>query len=154
MLRQSLSDALKEALVSKDKTKTSTLRLILAAIKDKDIAERTKGEGNPISDTAILQLLQTMIKQRQDSIDMYKKGGRQDLALKEGEEVEVIKEFLPQQLSEEEMRQVVAKLIDDKGAKEPKDMGLIMGALKSEYAGKMDFSVASRIVKELLTSNG
>lgn len=151
MLRQKLSDFLKAALISRDKERLSTLRLILAALKDRDIAERPNGCVDGIGEPAILQMLQSMIKQRQDSIDIYKKGGRQDLASKEAQEISIIEEFLPKQLSEEEVRRIVARVIKDKGAQSPKDMGIIMAVLKETYVGQMDFSLASRLVKELLT---
>lgn len=138
--------------MAQDKERLGTLRLILAALKDRDIAERPNGGANGIGEPAILQMLQSMIKQRQDSIDMYKKGGRPELAAKEGQEITVIEEFLPKQLSEEEIRHVAISVIKEKGAQSPKDMGIVMAVLKETYVGQMDFALASRLVKELLTS--
>jgi len=152
MLRQKLKDSLKEALVAQDKFRLTTLRLILAALKDRDIAERPKGNLEGIDEPAILQMLQSMIKQRQDSIEMYKKGGREELALKEAQEITVIEEFLPKQLSEGEIRMALEAIIKEHNAKSPKDMGVVMAALKENYVGKMDFSLASRLVKEILVS--
>jgi len=150
MLRQKLSDSLKAAMIAQDKSRLGTLRLILAALKDRDIAERPNGGANGIGEPAILQMLQSMIKQRQDSIEIYKKGGRPELASKEAEEIEVIEEFLPKQLSDAEIRQIVVTTIKDKGAQSPKDMGIVMAVLKETYVGQMDFSLASRLVKEIL----
>ena len=152
MLRPQLSQLLKDALMAKDKERLATLRLILAALKDRDIAERAKGNNEGIDEPAILQMLQSMIKQRQDSIEMYKKGGRQDLAVKEAQEIEVIQEFLPKQLSEEEMKSVISSAIEAQGAQSPKDMGMVMAVLKKEYVGQMDFSLASKLVREILAS--
>lgn len=152
MLRPQLSQLLKDSLMAKDKERLATLRLMLAALKDRDIAERAKGNNEGIDEPAILQMLQSMIKQRQDSIEMYKKGGRQDLAVKEAQEIEVIQEFLPKQLSEEEMKSVISSAIEAQGAQSPKDMGMVMAVLKKEYVGQMDFSLASKLVREILAS--
>jgi len=150
MLRDQLKDALKESMKQKEDVAVSTLRLILAALKDRDIADRSKGNQDGISDDAILSLLQSMIKQRRESIDVYEKAGRQELADKEREEIEVIETFLPKQLSEEEMTKAVKGAITKVKASSLKEMGQVMGELKANYAGQMDFGKASAMVKEML----
>ncbi len=152
MLREQLNDTLKEAMKSKDPTTVSTLRLINAAIKDRDIADRTKGgiDEEGISDADILQLLQSMIKQRHDSIDAYTKGGRNELADQEAQEIEVIERFLPEQLGDEEMTNAVNGVIEAVGAESLKEMGAVMAKLREDFAGQMDFGKASGIVKKRL----
>ena len=152
MLREQLNDTLKEAMKSKDPTTVSTLRLINAAIKDRDIADRTKGgiDEEGISDDDILQLLQSMIKQRRDSIDAYTKGGRNELADQEAQEIEVIERFLPEQLGDEEMTNAVNGVIEAVGAESLKEMGAVMAKLREDFAGQMDFGKASGIVKKRL----
>ena len=150
MLRQTLTDALKEAMKAKDETATSALRLILAALKDRDIAARTKGDGGELGDDEILGLLQSMIKQRRESIEMYEKGGRTELAEQEKREIEIIEGFLPEQMSDDAMAAAIAAVIAETGADSIKDMGRVMGVLKAEHAGTMDFSKASKMVKEKL----
>ncbi len=152
MLREQLNDTLKEAMKSKDPTTVSTLRLINAAIKDRDIADRTKGgiDEEGISDDDILQLLQSMIKQRHDSIDAYTKGGRNELADQEAQEIEVIERFLPEQLGDEEMTTAVNGVIEAVGAESLKEMGAVMAKLREDFAGQMDFGKASGIVKKRL----
>ncbi|MEH6630745.1 MAG: GatB/YqeY domain-containing protein [Halopseudomonas aestusnigri] len=149
MLRNSLNDTLKDAMRNKDKQATSTLRLILAALKDRDIAARGEGR-DPIGDDDVLEMLQKMIRQRRDSIEMYEKAGRTELAEREQSEIGVIEGFLPKQMSAEEVEQIVADLIVELGADSIKDMGKVMGALKGKYAGKMDFGKASAAVKTKL----
>ncbi|OUS13881.1 glutamyl-tRNA amidotransferase [Rhodospirillales bacterium 47_12_T64] len=149
MLRNSLNDALKDAMRNKDKLAISTLRLILAAMKDRDIAARGEGR-DPIGEEDLLEMLQKMIRQRRDSIEMYEKAGRTELAEREQSEIGVIEVFLPKQMSAEEVEQVVIDLIAELGADSIKDMGKVMGALKSTYAGKMDFGKASAVVKKQL----
>ncbi|WP_419905754.1 GatB/YqeY domain-containing protein [Kiloniella sp.] len=149
MLRNSLNDALKDAMRNKDKQAISTLRLILAALKDRDIAARGEGR-DPIGEEDVLEMLQKMIRQRRDSIEMYEKAGRTELAEREQSEIAVIEGFLPKQMSAEEVEQIVADLIVELGADSIKDMGKVMGALKGKYAGKMDFGKASAIVKTKL----
>lgn len=151
MLRQRLSDALKDALKSKDQVGVSTIRLILAALKDRDIAARSKGNMDGIGEDEILGLLQGMIKQRQESIGLYEKGGRLELAEQEKNEIVVIERFLPKQMSEAEMAAAVREAIEEAGAQSIKDMGKVMAALKSRHAGQMDFSKASALVKQTLT---
>lgn len=150
MLRDDLGASLKVALKSRDERVVSTLRLILAALKDRDIAARTKGSDEEINDDEILAMLHTMIKQRRDSIALYEQGGRPDLAGREREEIEVIERFLPRQLGEDEIRALVNETIAETGAGGLKDIGLVMGALRGAYAGRMDFAKASGIAKEIL----
>jgi len=151
MLRQQLNDALKEAMKAKEDRAVSTLRLILAALKDRDIANRTEGaDDEGIGDDQILQLLGSMIKQRRDSIEAYQKGGRQELAEGEAEEIEIIQRFLPEQMDDDAVAAAVADVITEAGASSIKDMGTVMGLLREKYAGQMDFGVASALVKERL----
>ena len=150
MLRTRLSDALKAAMKEKDGRSVSTLRLILAALKDRDIAARSKGNQEGVSDDEVLGLLQSMIKQRRESIKLYEQGGRMELAQREAEEIGVIEEFLPEQMSHDEMAIVITRIIGEVGAESLKDMGKAMGALKEQYAGQMDFAKASAMVKERL----
>ena len=150
MLRQRLSDALKDALKSKDQIGLSTVRLILAALKDRDIAARGKGNMDGISEEEILGLLQGMIKQRQESIVLYEKGGRCELAEQERGEIVVIERFLPKQMGEDEVAKAVREAISETGAQSLKDMGKAMAALKGRYAGQMDFAKASALVKQAL----
>ena len=152
MLRAQLNDALKEAMKSKDKLAVSTLRLILAAVKDRDIAHRTQdADKEGISEEEILKLLQSMIKQRQDSIVAYNKGNRPELAESEEKEIEIIKTFLPKQMSDDEIEYAVGDAISSSGASSIKEMGQIMGILRGKYAGRMDFGRASALVKEKLS---
>ena len=150
MIREELKKALVDALKTKNEKKTATIRLINAAIKDKDIEARPKGITDGIDDTAILSLLQSMVKQRKESIEMYKQGGREDLVASEQAEIDIISAFLPQQMSEEETKQAIEAVIQEIGATSIKDMGKVMGALKAKYAGQMDFSIASGLIKGLL----
>lgn len=150
MLRNKFNEALKEYMREKDSVGVSTVRLILAALKDRDISARSKGITDGVDEKEILSMLQTMVKQRTESIAMYKKGGRDDLAEREAREIDVIQNFLPQQLSEDEMRSAVDTIIVETGAAGLKDMGRIMAELKNRYAGQMDFARASAIVKDKL----
>ena len=151
MLRQHLNDALKAAMKAQDKRRVSTLRLILAALKDRDIAARSGDNGDGISESDILGMLQTMIRQRRDSIEQFKQGGRKDLADKEAEEIAVIQDFLPAQLDEGEVAEACRQVVAELEAGGLKDMGRVMGELKSRYTGRMDFAKASAAVKELLS---
>ncbi len=151
MLRTRLNDALKAAMKAKNELSVSTLRLILAALKDRDIAARSKGNKDGIPDGEVLGLLQSMIKQRRESIAAYEKGGRMDLARQEAGEIAVIESFLPTQMGEDEMTAAIDKVIAEVGAASLKDMGKAMGALKQQYAGKMDFGKASALVKTRLS---
>ena len=150
MLRSQINNAYKLAMKQKETLAVSTLRLIQAAIKDRDIAARSKGNIDGISDEEILSLLQSMIKQRHDSIEAYEKGGRMELAQQEAEEIAIIQGFLPTQLTPEEITSAVDRVITDVNATTLKDMGKVMSSLKDRFAGQMDFSQASRIVKAKL----
>ena len=145
-MRQKLSEALKEAMRAGDKRRVSTVRLMSAALKDKDIEARGAGKGQA-SDEDILGLLQKMIKQRQESADIYDKAGRGELATQEREEIAIINTFLPAQMDEAEMRAAITSAIAETGAKSMKEMGKVVGALKAKYAGRMDFGKASALVK-------
>ena len=149
-LRTQFTEDMKQAMRTKDEVGLSTLRLINAAIKDKDIAARTAESREGIKDEQILSLLQAMIKQRQESIKMYLQGKRQDLADKEAAEIKVIEKYLPKQLSDDEMKALVQKTITAVGATNVKDMGKVMAELKAKYSGQMDFSKVGGLVKEKL----
>jgi uncharacterized protein YqeY len=150
-LREQFTEQMKEAMKAKDARRLSTLRLVLAAIKDKDIANRTEESREGIGDDEILSLLAKMIKQREESASVYDSGGRPELAKQEREEVEIIKSFMPKQMSAEEMNAAVKGVIAQTGAGSMKDMGKVMAALKEKYAGQMDFAAASGAVKSLLS---
>lgn len=150
MLRTKLSDTLKTAMKEKDKSATGAIRLIQAALKDRDIAERSKGNMDGISDEEILSMLQSMIKQRRESIEMYEKGDRPELAAKEDEEISIIEGFLPEQMDEQAATAAVNSVLSELDASSMKDMGRVMAALKERHAGSMDFSKASGLVKGIL----
>ena len=149
-LREKINQQFNAALKNKNKTLVSTLRLILAAIKERDIANRTSGKKEEVKDQEIIKVLQKMKKQRQDSADLYKKGGRQELLNIEEEEIKIIDTFLPKQLSEEETKKICKEIIESVGASSIKDMGKIMGTLKKKYSDSIDFSKANIIIKGLL----
>ncbi|MEE9318498.1 MAG: GatB/YqeY domain-containing protein [Rhodospirillales bacterium] len=151
MIRERLTDALKASMKEKNERSVSTLRLILAALKDQDIAAKTKGNKEGLTDDEILGLLQSMIKQRRESIQLYEQGGRMELAQQEAEEIAVIEEFLPEQMSGEEMAAVISGIIGEVEAESLKEMGKVMTALKDQYPGQMDFAKASAMVKERLS---
>jgi uncharacterized protein YqeY len=149
-LRQTINTAMKTAMKAKEAVSLSTIRLIMAAIKERDISVRsTKGQDG-ISDEDILSLLQSMIKQRQESSRLYTEAQRPELAEREEEEISVIQGFLPEQLSEDEMGAAVHSIIKETGADSIKDMGKVMAKLKTQYAGKLDMARASAVVKEQL----
>ena len=150
-LREKINEQFNTALKNKNKTLVSTLRLILAAIKERDIANRTSGKKEEVKDQEIIKVLQKMKKQRQDSADLYKKGGRQELLNIEEEEMKIINTFLPKQLSEEETKKICKEIIESVGASSIKDMGKIMGTLKKKYTDSIDFSKANIIIKGLLS---
>ena len=150
MLRERLNEEVKLAMKAKEALRVSTLRLVTAAIKDKDIALRGEGKG-PVDDQGVLDLLQKMVKQRRDSIQAFEAGGRKDLADTEQAEIDIISAFMPAQLSDAEMASACAAVIADVGAAGPKDMGKVMAALKERFAGQMDFTKASATVKQLLS---
>ncbi len=149
-LRDKIDQALKEAMLAKEKRRMGTLRLVNAAIKDRRIQNRSAGKGDTVDDAEVMEILAKMIKQRRDSIKMYEDGGRCELAEQEREEIAVVEEFLPAQLGEDDMRVAVEKVIEEIGAAGLKDMGRTMGTLKDQYAGQMDFGKASAMVKERL----
>jgi uncharacterized protein YqeY len=153
MLREKFNEALKDAMRAKDARKVGTLRLINSALKDKDIEARGLGKA-PLNDEEVLALLQKMIKQRNDSIEAYEKAGRADLVAQEQEEKAIIEAYLPQQMDLEEVKAAVKVVIASTGAASVKDMGKVMGELKAKFAGKMDFSKANGVVKELLSGTG
>ncbi|HEX3810263.1 MAG TPA: GatB/YqeY domain-containing protein [Rhizomicrobium sp.] len=150
-LREQFNDQLKEAMKAKDARRVSTLRMVLAALKDKDIAARTETSREGISDDDVLGLLAKMIKQREESATAFDTGARPEMAKSEREEIEIIRSFMPQQMSPEETKTAVAGVIADVGAASIKDMGKVMAALKERYAGQMDFAKASATVKDLLS---
>lgn len=150
MLRQRLTDALKVAMKRRAVVEVATLRLILAALKDRDIAARTNGDANPIDDDGLLRLLQTMVKQRNEAIALYEQGGRLELAERERDEIAVIETYLPRQLDEAEIEAAVRQVIEDTGASGLKQMGATMAELRRRHAGSMDFAKASGMVKRVL----
>jgi len=151
MLRERFNETLKSAMREKDALTLSTVRLILARLKERDIEVRPKGNAEGIAEPEIQQMLQGMIKQRRESIELYEKGGRPELAEKERGEIAIIERFLPQQLSEAEQEAAIKATIAAIGAAGIKDMGRTMAALRERYAGQLDPAKASQIVKKLLT---
>ena len=150
-LREKINEQFNSALRSNNKTVVSTFRLILAAIKERDIANRTGGKKEEVKDPEIVKVLRKMKKQRQESADLYKKGGRQELLEVEEAEIKIIDTFLPKQLSEEETKKICKEIVESLGASSIKDMGKIMGSLKQKYSDSIDFSKANTIVKGLLS---
>ncbi len=149
MMRETLSNAMKDAMKAKDALRLSAVRLIQTAIKDRDIAHRGAGK-DPVSDDEILQILTKMIKQREESAKMYTEGGRAELAEQEKAEIEVIRGFMPKQLGDDEVRAIITGLITETGAQGLRDMGKVIGLLKERYPGQLDFAKASGVVKDLL----
>ena len=149
-MRSELDENLKEAIKSQEKQRVATLRLINAAIKDRDIAVRSEENTEGVSDDEIILILSNMVKQRKQSIIQYEEGGRIELAEREREEIKIIQEFLPNQLTNDEIRAEISKIIDAEDQLSIKDMGKIMGELKNKFSGRMDFGKASEIVKALL----
>ena len=150
-LREKINQQFNVAMKDKNKALVSTLRLILAAIKERDIANRTGGKKEEVKDQEIIRTLQKMKKQRQDSADLYKKGGRQELLNAEMAETQIINTFLPKQLTEEETKKICKEIIESTGALSIKDMGKIMGSLKQKHSDSIDFSKANIIIKSLLS---
>jgi uncharacterized protein YqeY len=150
MLRDKLNNAMKEAMRARDQAALGTIRLILAKLKDVDIAARTEASREGVADDKILSMMQGMIKQRNESIALYEKGNRADLADKEKAEIAVIERFLPQQMDEAAVEAAVREAVAAAGATTVKDMGGVMAALKAKYAGQMDFAKASAAVKKAL----
>ena len=150
-MRDQINVALKEAMKARDSLKTSTLRLVNAAIKDRDIAARGNGGRDLVGNDEILEILSKMVKQRRESLKIFAENDRKDLADKESKEIDIITEFMPQQMSEDEIKVACIAVIAEINAEGLKDMGKIMGALKGKYAGQMDFGAASKIIRELLS---
>lgn len=148
-MREKLSEAMKDAMKAKDTRRLATVRLIMAAIKDRDIATRAPGHEK-VSDEEILQILAKMIKQREESTKIYAENGRADLAEQEREEMDIIRDFMPAQFSEDKIREVAAAAIAETGAQGLRDMGKCIALLKERYPGQMDFAKASAIIKDLL----
>jgi len=151
-LRIALNEALKQAMKGRDELATSVLRLILAALKDRDIALRGNGREDGLSDDEIVGMLQSMIKQRRESIKMYEQGGRSELAAKETAEIAIIETFLPSQMNEAETRAAVEAAIDEVGAMALKDLGKVMTLLRERHPGTMDFAKASAAAKAILSA--
>jgi uncharacterized protein YqeY len=150
MLRDDINNSLKAAMKAKDERRISTLRLVNSALKNADIEARGQGKG-PLSDDELLGLLQKMVKQRHESIELYEKGGRPELAQQERDEIAIIAAYLPKQMSEDEVKAAIAQAIQETGAAGMKDMGKVISALKGKYAGKMDFAKVSALVKGMLS---
>ncbi len=150
-LREQINDSVKEAMKAKDARRLGTLRLVNAAIKDRDIAARTADSRDLLSDDDLLGLLAKMIKQREDSVAAFDAGGRPEMAQNERDEIAIIREFMPRQMSPEDAKAAIAALIAETGASSIKDMGKVMNALKERYAGQMDFGKASGAVKDALS---
>jgi uncharacterized protein len=148
MIRERFSGDLKEAIKAKDAQRVSTLRLICAAVKDRDIAARTEDNADGVSDADILAILVKMIKQRQESARTYEEAGRLDLAEQEREEVGIIRDYLPRQMSDTEVEKAVAAAIEDTGACSIRDMGKVMATLKARHTGKMDFALVGAAIKQ------
>ena len=149
MLREDLQKALKESMLAHDAETTGAVRLIIAGMKEKDVDARGKG-AKEATEAELLSMMQTMIKQRNDSIKMYMDGNRPELAAKERKEIEIIERFLPKQMSDAEIETAIRGVIAETGAASMKDMGKVMGALKAKYAGQLDFGKASGMIKNLL----
>jgi uncharacterized protein YqeY len=151
MLRQRLNDALKEAMKARDQRAVSTLRLVLAQLKDRDIAARPAGNAGGIGEAEIEEMLGKMVKQRQESIALYRQGNRPDLVRQEEEEIAIIERFMPKQLGEAESAAAVEAAVAETGAQSIKDMGRVMAKLKERHAGRMDFAKAGALVKQRLS---
>lgn len=150
MLRERLNAELRTAMKAKDQRATSTLRLMLAALKDRDIAARTKGNPDGLVDAEIVDMMLKLVRQRRESIELYEKGGRPELAQQEAEEIAIIERFLPQAMDEAETAKAVAEAVAAVDAKNLKDMGRVMARLKELYPGRMDFAKAGAVVKQRL----
>jgi uncharacterized protein YqeY len=150
MLRDDINNALKAAMKAKDERRISTLRLVNSTLKNADIEARGQGKG-PLGDDELLGLLRKMIKQRHESVELYEKGGRAELAQQERDEIAIIAAYLPKQMTEDEVKSAVAQAIHETGAAGMKDMGKVIGALKGKYAGRIDFAKASALVKGALS---
>ncbi len=151
-MRDQINASLKEAMKARESLKISTLRLVNAAIKDKDIAARGNGGRDLVGSDEILDLLSKMVKQRRESLGIYREAGRDDLADKEAKEIDIITEFMPKQMSDDDIKTACENIIADIKAEGLKDMGKIMGGLKAKYAGQMDFGKASKIIRDILSA--
>ena len=149
-IRENISKLLKEAMIKKNVKLTNTLRLILAGVQDKDISARSSGNLSGVNDTEIILLLQNMIKQRKASIEMYIQGKRDDLVKIEEDEIKIIFDLLPEQLSENEINEIIINTIKSSGSNSIKDMGKVINLIKDKYNGKIDFGAASKVIKEKL----
>ena len=149
-MREKLNSELKSSIINKNVLAVKSLRLIIAAIKDRDIVVRSSGNKTGIDDSEIISLLKKMIKQREESIILYKKGKRDDLVKNEENEINIISKFLPAQLSESEVKSIVIEVIKKENAKSIKDMGKVINAIKQDYPNNIDFSLASKIIKDML----
>ena len=149
-MREIINEAVKDAMRSKDKLRLSTLRLINAAIKDKDIALRVEDRPDGVTSSEILQILGKMVKQRQESARAYEEGGRLELAEQELSEIKIVEEFLPRQLSDDDVAKAIQKIISSVGATSIRDMGRVMASLKEKYTGQMDFGKAGATIKKIL----
>ena len=150
-IREKISKNLKDAMIKKETNLVNTLRLMLAAIKERDIISKGKGQDEEVNDKVIISLLQSMIKQRKVSIDLYFRGNRADLAKKEEHEIEIISNFLPSQLSKQEIDEVINKTIKSSEFNSMKDMGKVIKIIKEQYDGMMDFGYVSKVIKEKLS---
>ena len=153
MLKQEITTALIQATKKQDKDSINTIRLILAVIKDKEISMRSNDSSNEITDNEIFLLLKNMINQRQDSIDLYKQGQREELAKKEGDEIKIIENFLPKQLNNNEIESICKEIIIDLSINDFGGMGQVMNELKNKFAGRIDMKKASTVVKKILSNN-
>ena len=151
-IREKVSKNLKDAMIKKDTNLVNTLRLILAAIKERDIISKGKGHDIEVNDKEIISLLQSMIKQRKGSIELYVQGNRDDLANKEENEIKIISNFLPSQLSKQEIDKIINKTIESNDINYIKDMGKVIKIIKEQYDGMMDFGYVSKVIKEKLSN--
>ena len=151
-IREKVSKNLKDAMIKKDTNLIRTLRLIIATIKDRDILSKSKGQDSEVNDKEIILLLQAMIKQRKGSIELYVKGNRVDLAKKEEDEIKIISNYLPSQLSKQDIDEVIIKTIKSSEVSSIKDIGIVIKTIKEQYDGRMDFGYVSKVVKEKLTN--
>jgi uncharacterized protein YqeY len=152
MLRERFEETLRQAVLARDSRTASTLRLILAAVKDREIAERTRGNRNGLSEAQLLQLLQSMIRQRHESIRMYEQGGRPELAAEEAAEIAIVEQFLPKPLDDDALRLAIETAVVDAGAATLKDMGRVMALLGERHAGSIDLGKASALVRQRLSA--
>ena len=154
MLKTKLKDELIKAMKDKDKLKVSTLRMVNASIKDLEISQRTNNQEDEISDNEIIDILVKMVKQRKEAADTYKQGNRDDLSKKELDEIKIIEEYLPKQLSEDEIIKIIEDLISKNNISDISGMGLLMSEIKKKYSGQLDLGLASKIIKDRINSWG